>query len=194
MITHIADRIFDICHHIFHAYLFDPLQKLILMCVAQTICPFYSDVIYFIYLIIMCVMLSLVFITNFMMTSSNGNIFHITGPSCGEFTVPQWIPHTKGQWRRALMFSLICARINSWVNNRDPGDLRCHGAHYDVIVMYHQFFQIQPPSSGCSWPPQLQSIVYCLVNTRSHCSSLGTSSHKFGLLTQPGYVRNDEKS
>ena len=25
-------------------------------------------------------------------------------------------PH-KGQWRRALMFSLICARINAWVNN-----------------------------------------------------------------------------
>ena len=26
-------------------------------------------------------------------------------------------PH-KGQWRGALMFTLICARINGWVNNR----------------------------------------------------------------------------
>ena len=43
-------------------------------------------------------------------------------------------PH-KGQWRRALMFSLICAWINSWVNNREAGDLRRHRAHYDVIVM-----------------------------------------------------------
>ena len=43
-------------------------------------------------------------------------------------------PH-KGQWRRALMFSLICAWINGWVNNRGVGDLRCHRAHYDVIVM-----------------------------------------------------------
>ena len=43
-------------------------------------------------------------------------------------------PH-KGQWRGALMFSLICARINGWVNNREAGDLRCHRAHYDVIVM-----------------------------------------------------------
>ena len=43
-------------------------------------------------------------------------------------------PH-KGQWRRALMFSLICAWINCWVNNRGAGDLRCHRAHYDVIVM-----------------------------------------------------------
>ena len=34
-----------------------------------------------------------------------------------------------------LMFSLICAWINGWVNNREAGDLRRHRAHYDVIVM-----------------------------------------------------------
>ena len=43
-------------------------------------------------------------------------------------------PH-KGQWRGALMFSLICAWINGWVNNREAGDLRRHLAHYDVTVM-----------------------------------------------------------
>ena len=44
-------------------------------------------------------------------------------------------PH-KGQWRRALVFSLICAWTNGWVNkNRDVGDLRCRHAHYDVTVM-----------------------------------------------------------
>ena len=43
-------------------------------------------------------------------------------------------PH-KGQWRGALMFSLICARINGWVNNREAGDLRRHRGHYDVTVM-----------------------------------------------------------
>ena len=43
-------------------------------------------------------------------------------------------PH-KGQWRGSLMFSLICARTNDWVTNRDAGDLRRHRAHYDVIVM-----------------------------------------------------------
>ena len=41
----------------------------------------------------------------------------------------------KGQWRRALMFSLICARINAWVNNSKAGDLRRKHAHYDVTVM-----------------------------------------------------------
>ena len=41
----------------------------------------------------------------------------------------------KGQWRGALMFSLICAWTNSWVNNRDTGDLKRHRAHYDITVM-----------------------------------------------------------
>ena len=43
-------------------------------------------------------------------------------------------PH-KGQWRGALIFSLICVWINSWVNNREAGDLRRYRAHYDVIVI-----------------------------------------------------------
>ena len=43
----------------------------------------------------------------------------------------------QGQWRRALMFSLICAWINSWANNRNALDLRRHRAHYDVTVMVH---------------------------------------------------------
>ena len=30
-----------------------------------------------------------------MMTSSNGNIFRVTGHLCGEFTGPRWIPCTK---------------------------------------------------------------------------------------------------
>ena len=47
---------------------------------------------------------------------------------------PVTSPH-KGQWRGPLMFSLICAWINGWVNNLDAGDLGRHHAHYDVIVM-----------------------------------------------------------
>ena len=48
---------------------------------------------------------------------------------------PMNSPH-KGQWRGALMFSLICAWINGWVNNREAGDLRRYRAHYDVTVMH----------------------------------------------------------
>ena len=47
---------------------------------------------------------------------------------------PVNFPH-KGQWRGALMFSLIYAWINVWVNNREAGDLRRQHGHYDVIVM-----------------------------------------------------------
>ena len=41
----------------------------------------------------------------------------------------------KGQWRGALVFSLICVWINGWVNNLEAGDLRRYRAHYDVTVM-----------------------------------------------------------
>ena len=51
-------------------------------------------------------------------------------------------PH-KGQWREALMFSLIYTRINGWVNNSEAGDLRRHRAHYAVTVMLAvQYVQI----------------------------------------------------
>ena len=48
-----------------------------------------------------------------------------------------WSPvnsHHKCQWHGALMFSLICAWSNGWVNTSDAGDLRRHRAHYDVTV------------------------------------------------------------
>ena len=46
-------------------------------------------------------------------------------------------PH-KGQWRGALMFSLICSWINGWEDNGEAGDLRCNHAHYDVTVIHWQ--------------------------------------------------------
>ena len=74
-----------------------------------------------------------------MMTSSNGNIFRVTG--CGEFTGnspvgPRWIPKQRPATRSFYFFSLIGARIKDWVNNGEAGDLRRHCAHYDVIVMF----------------------------------------------------------
>ena len=65
------------------------------------------------------------------MTSSNGSIFRVTGPFWGKSTGHRWISLHKGQWRGALMFSLICAWKNGWANNRYAGDLRRH----DVTVM-----------------------------------------------------------
>ena len=48
-------------------------------------------------------------------------------------------PH-KGQWRGALMFSLIWARINGSANNGEAGDLRRRCAHHDVNVMSKRIF------------------------------------------------------
>ena len=59
---------------------------------------------------------------------------------------PVNFPH-KGQWRGALMFSLIYVWINDWANNREAGDLRRQHGHYDVIVMlWNHQLQCNDPS------------------------------------------------
>ena len=91
------------------------------------------------------------------MTSANGNIFRVTG-----------------QWRGALMFTLICVRLNGWVNNCETGDLGRNRGHYDVIVMTKQH-------------------IICVQNTkRIHlylkCTNVGNTS--FGLTMSNIYVFN----
>ena len=68
---------------------------------------------------------------------------------------PRKSPH-QGQWGGTLMFSLICAWINGWVNTREPGDLRRHSAHYDVAVMILNFLFID-----CHIAPTLSLSVLC---------------------------------
>ena len=48
-------------------------------------------------------------------------------------------PH-KGQWRGALMFSLIGASTNGSANNRDAGDLKRHRIHYNITVMIKRVY------------------------------------------------------
>ena len=67
-------------------------------------------------------------------------------------------PH-KGRWRRDLIFSLVCAWINGWVNNREAGLLRRHRAHYDVIVM------LWLKHCTCTWHCSKTAEVF--VNCRS---------------------------
>ena len=61
----------------------------------------------------------------------------------GNHRSPLNSPH-KGQWRGALMFSLICTWINGWVNNREAGDLLLYRAHYIVTVM-SKWYKIASP-------------------------------------------------
>ena len=73
-----------------------------------------------------------------MMTSSNENIFRVTGPLCGKFTGHRWIPLTKASDAGLWCFLWSATWINGWVNNREAGDLSRHRAHYDVTVMLEQ--------------------------------------------------------
>ena len=69
-------------------------------------------------------------------------------PVLGEFPTQRQVMRTRG----ALMFSLICARINGWVNNPEAGDLRSHRSHYDVTVMNIQYFMGQHNPIWMAWP------------------------------------------
>ena len=69
-----------------------------------------------------------------MMTSSNGNVSALLAICARNSPVTGEFPSLR-QWRWVLMFSLICAWINGWVNNHEAGNLRRHRAHCDVIVM-----------------------------------------------------------
>ena len=53
----------------------------------------------------------------------------------GNSPVTSEFPAQRPVMRSFFMFSLICAWINSWVNNCEAGDLRCHCTQFDVIVM-----------------------------------------------------------
>ena len=98
------------------------------------------------------------------MTSSNRNIFCVTGHLRGEFTGPWWIP-CKGQRRGAMVFSWVCVWINGWVNNREAGDRRRYRAHYDVTVMFSP-----PPTNTIYASPRISScsLYQTMKNCRPH--------------------------
>ena len=83
-------------------------------------------------------------------------------------------PH-KGQWRGALMLSLICVWLNGWINNREAGDLtpsrslwrQCKGLilHYEVIT--------------CTWK-RFTALIY---------GHLWGDSLVTGIVSQKGPVR-----
>ena len=85
-------------------------------------------------------------------------IFRVTGPLWGETTGHRWLFPQKGQWRGALIFSLICAWTNGWANNRDAGNLRLHCAHYDVTVMVQGSHSHSECTHAHLWP---SSTPYC---------------------------------
>ena len=72
-------------------------------------------------------------------------------------------PH-KGQWRGALMFSLICVWINGWVNNPEAGDLRRRRGHNDVtVVSLETIFNVNLESISPGWKTYYSFLLKKLI-------------------------------
>ena len=99
--------------------------------------------------------------------------------------------HHKGQWRGALVFSLICAGMNDWVNNREAGDLRRHRAHFDVIVMITVLSDGESTSPGSARrKPVMQNFdanLKKLLNELSSCQLIETPCIG-ATLTYPSHI------
>ena len=111
-----------------------------------------------------------------MMTSSNGNIFRVNGP-LSSVNYPR-----KGQRRGALIFSLICAWINGWVNNERL-------VIWDAIAVIMTFCNEQPTSHRISrltitentqillaselisWWSILANEFHGLIQLENHCTT-----------------------
>ena len=66
-----------------------------------------------------------------MMTSSNGNIFRVTGHLCREFTGPRWIPRTKAS--DAELWCFLWSAPKKRLSKQSWG--WWSETHYDIIVM-----------------------------------------------------------
>ena len=79
-------------------------------------------------------------------------------------------PH-KGQWRGAFM--ILCAWINSCVDNWDAGDLRCLRAHCGVTVI-----------EGSAWNKSLHINTHIGLNRMADFLKIlkGTSSNAFLII------------
>ena len=71
-----------------------------------------------------------------MMTSSNGNIFRVTGHLCGKLTGHQWIPRTKASDAELFVVFFADLHVNTQLNKQSCGlRFETPSPHYDVTVM-----------------------------------------------------------
>ena len=118
------------------------------------------------------------------MTSSNGSLFRVTGPLCGEFTGQWWIPLTKVSDTELWFFSFICAWKKTWVNKahdttltkfnnipfRPPGD---DTSGHRVSMHQRKRLDIAT-SSATSWNwISLEKCVVSWITSHWSCSGGG---------------------
>ena len=88
-------------------------------------------------------------------------------PLCGKFTGHQWIPLTKASNVELWCFLWsVPEQTNGWINKRCAHDLRCHRAHYGVIVMWECFLRMS------STLFRLKTLTKCVILLRNSGSFL----------------------
>ena len=100
---------------------------------------------------------------DFMMTSSNGNIFRVTGPLWGESTGHWWIPLTKVS--EADLWCFLDRRLNKRLSKQS----RCrwhHRTHFAVTVMSRWLYKVSLENSSKvfknKYPVQFPVNVVCM--------------------------------
>ena len=91
----------------------------------------------------------------------------------------------KVQWHGALIFSLICACINGWGNNRKASGLKRKRTHYDVtLINYVNNSIIEQTWFGGGRLPTF--LCFCRVRTLTaiKLNKLYCHSHVTGMFTR----------
>ena len=117
-----------------------------------------------------------------MMTSSNGNIFCVTGPLCGEFPGDRWIPLTKAS--DAELWCFIDLRLNKrlskqtwgWCFETSSGQLwrHCNGTWLVCRAISFPLAIIVPLV--------IQGLAYMLLRNNSKATSVEISRRSFSSL------------
>ena len=108
------------------------------------------------------------------MTSSNGNIFRVTGPLCSEFTDPRWIPFTK-----ASDAELIDLRLNKQLNKQSQGWWfetlsrslwrHCNECVHDCLTygpMYESYAEFNTAPQANFACQDVRSILFLVMKSR----------------------------
>ena len=120
-----------------------------------------------------------------------GTFFRVTVPLWGEPPVTGGSPH-KGQWRGALMFSLICAWSNGWANNLDAGDLRRHRADHNVTVMSSWVLDTLAPLIIPQWLPHAVPVKLFWKRKCGHFDNIWVTGVPTHILTTSGAVSGEK--
>ena len=82
----------------------------------------------------------------------------------------------------ALMFSLICAWINGWVNNREAGDLRRHCAHH-----YNEYIEASlSHTRGSHMVRHSARVDDALLSGCCYCSPRNCTKSEVNAQLRPG--------